>query len=277
MFSAVMYTGLNVSIRLAAPHATVWHMVAARGLFVAAVMVFASRQMGISLWGRRPKLMMLVGAINAAGVTFLLLAIVMLPLFEALVLLYLFPSFAAILSPKLAGDRIGLSDWGLVGLALAGTVLILWPGDLALALGWGHVFGVLAGFSIGLTLTLLRGAGADNNSVTPLFFFGVMALVMAAGPLAVQEGAWRLPWIGWLGLLAVAACAAAAQLATCGALLHLPSHEVGVISILELALTGAAAWFWFGEPLTWMALFGAVMIVGSGLALNLKPRAGVPG
>jgi len=48
---------------------------------------------------------------------------------------YLYPVFAALLSPFLVNERIGPKLWSLIGVAFCGTIFILWPQDAA---SWFH-------------------------------------------------------------------------------------------------------------------------------------------
>jgi drug/metabolite transporter (DMT)-like permease len=56
------------------------------------------------------------------------------------------------------------------------------------------------------------------------------------------------------------------------ALSYLPSPEAGIIGMTEVVFGGILGLLVFSEPLTWRALIGASLILGSGVCLNLKSR-----
>ena len=108
--AAVCYAGLNTAIRFADVHMDIWHIIFYRSLFGVVAMVFLARTAGIGILGHSRSTLCLVGLFGAAGVMALTVALIVLPLFEALVLLYLFPTFSALLSPWLTADRIATRD-----------------------------------------------------------------------------------------------------------------------------------------------------------------------
>ncbi len=53
------------------------------------------------------------------------------------------------------------------------------------------------------------------------------------------------------------------------ALAYLPSPKMGVISMTEVALGAFSGFALFNESLSWRSFFGAILIIGSGVRLNL--------
>ncbi|MFN2150703.1 MAG: EamA family transporter [Anaerolineales bacterium] len=122
--AAICYAGLNTAIRFANVHMDIWHIIFYRSLFGAAAMVIMARLGGVRILGSRRSALCLLGFAGAAGVIALTVALIVLPLFEALVLLYLFPVFAALLSPWLTTDRLTLPRGTPGPLAMKGMLAI---------------------------------------------------------------------------------------------------------------------------------------------------------
>jgi drug/metabolite transporter (DMT)-like permease len=268
--AAVCYAGLNAAIRFADVHMSIWHIIFYRSLFGAVAMALLARTAGIGILGRPRSTLCLVGLFGAAGVMALTVALIVLPLFEALVLLYLFPTFSALLSPWLTADRIAPRDWILIGTAFLGACLVLWSGSFISGLTWGHALGLMAALCLGLTFTLTRRISAGNSPLTPFFYICAAGMVASVGPLWLQSHTFAVATAGWPALGAVAALATAAHLAGNKALSYLPSPQVGVILMTEVAFGAVIGMLLFGEYLggrTWM---GGILIVASGIGLNLR-------
>ncbi len=268
--SASLFTALNVALRFSEPYLTVWHVMFGRSLFGVAAMLAMARWMQIDLLGRHRPTLVLAGLAGVGGVTCLMAAIYLLPLFEALVLMYLYPVFAAMLSPYVAGDRIRGMDWLLIGLAFAGTVLILWLGQAAGRLQWGHLAGLAAAFGYGLTITLIRRVSAFNNPLTPFYYISLVGTVVCIGPLLFQQSPILIQIQGAIGLLVISVLAACAHLASNKALSYLPSPKVGVIGMSEVVFGAILGLVLFNEPMGLRSVLGGCLIIGSGILLTVR-------
>jgi drug/metabolite transporter (DMT)-like permease len=269
--SAFAFALLNVTIRYCGPYLTVWQMVFARSLFGVVAMLLLARFSGISLWGRDRKTLLLAGVTSVINVVCLMSAILLLPLFEALVLLYLYPLFAALISPVISGDRLSKGDWGGIAVGLIGAVLVLWPEDVDARLSIGHVLGLSAAFSYGLSMTLIRRVISINNPLVPFFYISLVGCVVCFLPalLPVTSNGHQ-PVQGWAGLSAVVVLTAIAYLASIKALAYLPSPQVGVISTSEVVFSAIFGLWLFNEPLGNMAFTGGALILTGGLFLSMK-------
>ena len=163
-------------------------------------------------------------------------------------------------------------EWLFILLAFCGIVLMLWRGQGMGGMDWGHVAGFFTAVFIGFSLTLTRRVRTVDNSLTPLFYVSAVGCVIAPIPLLFQNAP-LLPeagW-GWAGLPAVCLFTAAAHLSNNKALGWLPSPTVGVITMLEAVLGALVGWAIWKEPLGSLQLLGAAVVLGSGVALTLRP------
>jgi drug/metabolite transporter (DMT)-like permease len=272
LLAAVFFTCLDISIRFSGSELTVWHLVFGRSLFGVAAMWLLARKLGVELLGKRRGELVVVGLTGMAGASCLTWAIMRIPLFEALVLLYLFPVFAALFSPYLTGERPRGVEWLFIFLAFCGIVLMLWRGQGMVGMDWGHVAGFFAAVFIGLSMTMTRRVRVENNSLTPFFYISVVGCILAPIPLFLQDAPLfpEAGW-GWAGLPAVCLFMTAAHLSNNKALGSLPSSTVGVITMLEAVLGAFVGWVIWSEPLGTMQFVGAAVVLGSGVALTLRP------
>lgn len=271
--SALFFALLDVAIRYCAPYLNIWQIIFGRSLLATLLLVVLARLLAIDLLGRQRRVLLLVGAAGGLGVICLTAAILLLPLFQALVLLYLYPLVAALLSPALTGDRFRPKDWLALVAGLAGTVLVLWPAEgLHGPLGAGHLLGLAAACCYGLAMTLTRRVMVFSSPLTPMFYITVMAGLACALPAVLSPppgGALSLP--GLLILVALTLFGILAYLTSNMALGNLPAPTVGVIAMLEVVFSAALGFLLFHEGIGLPAFFGGGMILGSGLLLTLGP------
>ena len=236
-------------------------------------MVLLARATGVEILGRQRRTLCLVGISGALGISGLTMAVILLPLFEALILLYLFPAFSALLSPWLTRDRVTGRDWFFIGVACCGAALVLWSGQLGGRLQWGHLVALIASSCIGLTFTLIRRVSHDTSPLTPFFYICAAGIVVGAGPIFYQSETLMLSTQGLLPLLAVSVLAIGAHLTQNMALSYLPSPRVGVICMSEVVFGAIIGMLMFGEFFGLQTLIGGVLIIGSGIWLNLSRAA----
>lgn len=271
--SAFTFALLNVTVRFCGPYLSVWQMVFARSVFGVAAMLMLARFTNVSIWGRERLTLLLAGVASIINVVCLMSAILILPLFEALVLLYLYPLFAALISPVICGDRLSKIDWFGIALGFIGAILVLWPDNIETRLSIGHLFALVAAFCYALTMTLIRRVISFNPPLVPFFYIslvgclvGLLPAVWEAQPISL------LPAQGWAGLAGIAVFAALAYLACSKALVYLPSHQVGVISTTEVVFTSILGFLLFNESIGKLALLGGGFILAGGLFLSMEQR-----
>lgn len=269
--SAFAFALLNVTVRYCGPYLTVWQMVFARSLFGAVAMLILARLSNVRILGQGRKTLLLAGLASVINVLCLMSAILLLPLFEALVLLYLYPLFAALISPAVSGDRLSKGDWCGVIIGLTGAVLVLWPGEVNGTLSIGHLLGLSAAFSYGLSMTLIRRVISMNSTLVPFFYISLVGVIVSFVPAVwIASPVGHLPIQGWVGLSAVVLLTALAYLACSKALVHLPSPQVGVISTSEVVFSAIFGFFLFNESLGKMAFMGGTLVLGGGLFVSMK-------
>jgi drug/metabolite transporter (DMT)-like permease len=145
------------------------------------------------------------------------------------------------------------------------------------ALQWAHLLGVCAAVCQGLSFTLIRRYSGDHHPFTPFFYFCLVGTLFCFWPLLAQPNPFKISIAGSLHLLSVVLFAGLGQVILYKALAYIPSPDAGIISMTEVVFVGLLGYIIFSEPLSGSAFIGAVLIIGSGVGLNLKNRMGNQG
>ncbi|MFO7859788.1 MAG: DMT family transporter, partial [Desulfosalsimonas sp.] len=272
VLAAFLFSCLNVAIRFSDPYLTIWHMMFGRSLFGTVFLVLLARITGIGLAGRKRKTLVLLSLTGTAGILSLTLALLRIPMFQALILFYTYPVVAALISPWLTSDTNSFWNWVCIVLAFMGTALALWSGQSdALGLDIGHLAGLGASAGMGLTLTLVRRVSSENSSLTPIFYISVTGMIVSFVPLFSPNVGFRVPLPGLACLGAIGLFAVLAHIVTNRALGYIASAKVGSISMLEVAFGAVYGYVLFSEPLGWSTMAGGALIIAATMGLIQGP------
>lgn len=201
-------------------------------------------------------------AILAANLLFVT-GVRVVPLADALSLIFIAPLAVTALSPWLLGERVGRAEWAAVGLGFAGALVIIRPGssgvDIAALLPLG------AGLCFSLYLVITRKlAGTSPADVT----LSITSLVAGGALCLLMPFVWVWPTPGEaLLLLAVGTAACTGHLLLTRAHDFAPAASLAPFTYLSLVTATILGWLVFGDfPDGWTWL-GASIIVLSGLVL----------
>lgn len=274
VMAALFYAATNISIKLGAPYLTVWQTGTGRFILGAAVMPILIRMLRLELRGRERRLLVARGLAGTVSFLLMIQSIQMIPLSMAMVLFYLWPAFACLLSPLVAGETTSRREWPLVIGALAGTAVILWPrGDWGL--NPGYLLAVGSSLFAGLAVILVRRLRRGNNPFTIYFFFCLTGSLATVGPLLARGGPILPPSSeGWLLLSAVALFAMIGQVLMNQGMKYLGGSRTGALMMIEVIVASAFGAIWLGEELQPRFFAGAILILGSGVALTVLPAGG---
>lgn len=276
LLSSVSGAVFDIITRFYSTGLTPYQMLMMRAVFGIAMTVVIAKATRLDLLGKNRGGMVLAALSLVGGVICFTVALLHLPVFEALLLVYTYPAFGALLSPLLAGDRSGIKVWVLIGVAFCGTGFILWPQGTESSLHWGHLLGLLAGLGHGLAFTLIRRYGKDGSALTPFFYF-----CMAGGCVSLVVMSFRpepfFPGVGTIPVLfGIAVTATCYQLFVCKALTYLPSSEVGIGGMSEIAFGALLSFALFGEAVGLRQIGGALLVLASGVVLAVDAAREAP-
>ena len=271
--SALAYSLGDTGVRLTVEVLAVLGLVFLRGLAGVVVTTVAARFLGKKPWGANIRLLTLIG-LSAFLATFLTFtAISRIPLYQALVILYLYPVMSLGLASLINGEAVSAGDGLRAFLALGGCLMLVWPDEAAgLVFDFGHPVGLAGCFFYSLSIVLTRRLGSANSGLEPLFHYSLHC-VLGALLLALFFGSGlnlKPDFQTAQGLLAIS-LTGLGQFMGFAAVRWLPAHTVGTIGTLEVALGALFSWLFFHDPMTVRAISGGCLILGT--ALSIRARA----
>ncbi|MDR0355697.1 MAG: DMT family transporter, partial [Deltaproteobacteria bacterium] len=234
--SPLTFTFFNAGVRIIADEMSVLGLLLLRGCTGVLLVGIFSLILRKKPWAERAPFLCLIGFIGAISTTFTTYAFATIPLYQAVVILYLYPSQSAVLSALINREKISARDaWGIV-LAFFGCAILVWPfqaGGFGLKLG--HFTAFFGGGLYALSIVLTRRMGSANTGLEPIFFYSLFA-ALSAVPLSLISGV-SLGINGSTEILhgaVLGLIGSSAQLLAYMALRYIPPYKVGVIGGLEI-------------------------------------------
>lgn len=188
-------------------------------------------------------------------------------------LLYAYPAIVTVASAVFLRTRLTPVRVGALGLALAGTALMVGPElsgrPLGVALGAAAAVIYSAYILAGSRLTPQAGALASSTVVI------VSAAAVFAVIAAVQRPSFPATTTGWAAVVAIAVVSTVVAITTFFAgMERLGASDASTLSTIEPMVTVALAWAVLGERLSLPQFTGGALVLG---AVVILARAAAPG
>jgi drug/metabolite transporter (DMT)-like permease len=243
---------------------------------LAVLVLLASRPAALGELLRTPALWVLVLAAGATNACFNW-AVSIGDVVRVVLLFYLMPLWAVLLSRLLLGERISRPGALRVALALAGAAVVLWPaeGGWPLPRGLADGLALLGGLSFALNNVMLRREAGRGEAARALAMFaGGAAVALALALLLTRAGQAPAPpplaW-GWgLATLGLAAWMLASNLMLQFGAARLPANTTAVIMITEVFFATASSLALGAGTLGPREALGAAMILGGAVLASLQ-------
>lgn len=266
---AFFFSLMSLGVKVAGARVPSQQIVLVRGVTNVIFSWFLLRRAGVPLWGSRPRVLVLRGLLGFAALSCFYYALVHLPLADATVLQYTNPVWTALLAGWLLGERIRPREAGLVLASLLGVVLIARPSFIfggAPRLDMLAVAVALVGsmFSASAYVTV-RKLGRTEHPLVIVFYF-TLVTVPASIPGVIAESVWPTAF-EWAVLLGTGAAAQAGQVYLTRGLQLEPAGRATAVGYLQIVFAAAWGALVFGELPDGWTLAGALVILGSTLAL----------
>lgn len=273
--AAFWFSVMSLLVKLSGQRLGTQQIVLARGVISLLLSYWLLRRVRLSPWGREPWLLLLRGVLGFAALSCFYYGVIHLPLADATVIQYTNPIFTALLAAWLLGERIGWRQGALVLLSMTGVVLMARPsflfGERTTALDPLVVAIALTGaiLSAGAYVTV-RSLGAREHPLIIVFYFPLVT-VPASLPFAIAGWVWPTSW-EWLVLLGVGISTQIGQVYLTRGLQLEPAGRATSVAYLQIVFAGLWGVLFFSEhPGVW-SLAGALLILGSTLALGRRAR-----
>jgi len=221
-----------------------------------------------SLRGKSTGALVLRGLAGTLAFFCLIKSIAMIPLSNAMVLLYTFPLFATVFSFLLLKERFGKLEILLIVVGMMGIYILINPSSQGYTMG--HIFGLVAGCCAGLVMALTRKLRKTNGALIIYFYFcivgGLFSFPFFIARLAIPD------WEQLSLLIVLAVVFLIAQILMNQGFKFCKAPEGSVILMSEVVFAGIAGVVIFNDSLSPSFWAGAPLIVGSGVGLNLISR-----
>ena len=272
--AALLFTMLNVLIKLLGPQFRVWDIGFYRffGGVVILLAVFGRRSNPYR--GHNIRLLIIRGCTGSAAFVCLVTALRLLPISTALVIFYSFPVFSAVFSFFLYGEKISRFEAVCMLAVLLGVGILF---DFQLAGGIvGQCFAVAGGVFAGLTVTLIRSLREKNGPVVIYLYFCTMGTV-ATLPKFVQQPVLPASAVEWAMVLGIILISVTAQLLMNQGFFYCRGWEGGVFMSSEVVFTAIVGIVFLSDPVSWRFWLGGWLVLSSVVALNrlMAGKAGV--
>lgn len=255
-------------------------MVMIRAVITFILSAWAVRHARVSPWGTpgRRKLLMVRGIFGFLALSAFYHSIVNLPLADATVIQYTNPVWAGVLAVPILGERLRRRELVSVVVSMIGVLVMMRPSFLfggGTALDPVTVAIGLAGAVCSATAYVtVRKLGSTEHASVIVFYFSLIS-IFAALPTALPGALWPTP-AEWLVLLGIGVSTQLGQMAITNGLRLERAGRATATGYLQIVFAGAWGILFFSELPDWGTLAGAMLIVGSTLALarGKKPAAG---
>lgn len=193
-------------------------------------------------------------------------AFTLLPLAQTYALLFATPLLITVLSIPILGERVGVHRWAAVVVGLCGVLIVLRPGTTELQLG--HAAGLCAAMGSATASIIVRKIGQAERS-------SVLLLFPLLGNLAVMGVA--LPFVYTPMMLGdIAAVTGIAILSIAATSLIISAYRTAEAAVVapmqysQIVWATIFGWLVFAEMPDGMTLFGAAVVIASGLYILMR-------
>ncbi|MBU2512690.1 DMT family transporter [bacterium] len=263
--SALLFTALNLMVKLMRPEYTVWHIGFFR--FMGGVLVL------LAVFGRKTnpyrgdntRLLIIRGCVGSIAFISLITAIRILPVSTALVIFYTFPVFSAVASFLIFKERLGKPEIVCMMIVIVGVGMLL---DFRMSEDFfGQLLALLAGVFAGLTVTLIRSLRKKNGPVIIYLYFCTMGALVTF-PMFAADPILPATSVEWVMILGIIFSSVSAQLLMNQGFFYCRGWEGGVFMSSEVIFTAIVGIVFLGDPVSWRFWTGGLLIMGSVVALN---------
>ena len=257
----------------------IWASLLTYGLALAIGLALFARHVR-SLWPPAPLALLMAAAIGWSNLAYVV-GVLEGEVMRVVLLFYLAPLWTVPLAWLLLGERLDARGLGVIALAFAGAMVMLWRPDLgapwpASRADW---LGLVAGVLFALGNVLVRKLRALTDPAKSILIWAGVAIAAAvhvpqSGLGGAQAWAAAVAGAGWI--VGLGAALVAMGLALQYGLARLPANRAIVILLFELVIAAAASHWLAGERLRSQDWIGGALIVAATVLSSVQPRrAGV--
>lgn len=216
----------------------------------------------------RPLLQLVRSGFTLLATILFFWAITLMPIADALALLFISPMVVTALSPAMLGERVGPRRWMAVAAGFAGALIILRPGLGVAQIGSFLALG--AGCSFAFYTLLTRKLSGSAPPLVTLTYTAVTGAVLMS--VAVIPGWIAPPPQDLLMMAGIGAVAAGGHFLLIRAFDYAPASVLAPYSYSEIVMATAVGWFIFNDFPDGWTWTGIAVIVASGIYISWRER-----
>ena len=258
-----LFVALAALVKLASDEASSMQAVLYRSVFSALPVLVMLRVQRLGLDSPRRRMLLLRGALGAAGLCSYMWAVTHAHLADVQTLQQLSPIFVAFLSVSLLDERPRARHWLLAVVCLVGAVMVVRPTRGLASLDASAA--LLSALFSSLAYVSVRSLTRTEPTARIVFWFSAVATIVAL-PFVVAD--WHpLSARAHLLLAGAGLLAAPAQSLMTAAYRHAPAHIAAAFSYATVPLSYAAGLvIWHERPSGWSEA-GILLILAAGVAI----------
>ena len=241
----------------------VWTVIFGRSAVIAVMTYFLSKIQKASLSFKEPKWLLSRCITGFSAMACYFYAIPLIPLTTAVVLQWTSPLFVALFSGYLIKEKVSPFLFGCIGIAFAGTVLIISPSFEAIEIN--AIYALASGILSALAYLSIRELRTTASSESVVFWFAVFCIIVSL-PLSAKELTTLSSYEIQI-LLGVGITAGVGQIGMTRAFHAAKAAYIGAFSYSTVVVSWIYGLFIFDEVLSSWDMLGTLLIVGSGIIL----------
>ncbi|MFH1156247.1 MAG: DMT family transporter [Pseudomonadota bacterium] len=268
--AALLFTVLNLIIKLMNPAYTVWHIGFIRfaGGLLVLLSVFGRHTNPFS--GDRILLLIARGIVGSIAFFALIASIRLLPLSTVIVIFYAYPAFAAVFAFLIFRESIGIFEVGCIAAVFSGVALLF---DFKLGSGLAGQTLALGGSMVaGLSVVIIKTLRQSNGPVIIYLYFCLVGALITL-PMCLSHPLWPASAREWAMIAGIVFTSVTAQLLMNQGFLYCRGWEGALFMSSETVFTAIVGIVFLNDPVSWRFWAGGLLVLGSALAMN-RHRSG---
>ena len=263
VLAGLCFSATGVFVKLSGGHIIVWTVIFGRSAVIAVMTYILSKIQKVSLSFKEPKWLISRCITGFSAMACYFYAIPLIPLTTAVVLQWTSPLFVALFSGYLIKEKVSPFLFGCIGIAFAGTVLIISPSFEAVEIN--ALYALASGILSALAYLSIRELRSTASSESVVFWFAIFCVIVSL-PLSARELTTLSSYEIQL-LVGVGITAGIGQIGMTRAFHAAKAAYIGAFSYSTVVVSWIYGLFIFDEVLSSWDMLGTLLIVGSGIIL----------
>jgi len=263
VLAGLCFSATGVFVKLSGGHVIVWTVIFGRSVVIAVMTYILSKIQKGSLSFKEPKWLISRCITGFSAMACYFYAIPLIPLTTAVVLQWTSPLFVALFSGYLIKEKVSPFLFGCIGIAFAGTVLIISPSFEAIETN--ALYALASGILSALAYLSIRELRSTASSESVVFWFAIFC-IMVSLPLSARELTTLSSYEIQI-LVGVGITAGIGQIGMTRAFHAAKAAYIGAFSYSTVVVSWIYGLFIFNEVLSFWDMVGTLLIVGSGIIL----------